>query len=54
MPETLFRNVRLLDLQAHDGLTAPCDLLVRDGRIAEIGAPSPRPMRRWSTVAAIC
>ncbi|ANT63545.1 amidohydrolase (plasmid) [Salipiger sp. CCB-MM3] len=43
MPETLFRNVRLLDLQAHDGLTAPCDLLVRDGRIAEIGAPQPAP-----------
>ncbi|WP_353476379.1 amidohydrolase family protein (plasmid) [Salipiger sp. H15] len=38
MPETLFRNVRLLDLQAHGGMSAPCDLLVRNGRIAAIGA----------------
>lgn len=38
MPNTLFRNVCLLDLSREDGVSAPCDLRVRDGRIAEIGA----------------
>ncbi len=36
----LFRDVRLLDLDAEDGMTGPTDLRVRDGRIATIG-PQP-------------
>ncbi|WP_299476855.1 amidohydrolase family protein [uncultured Roseibium sp.] len=33
----LFRDVRLLDLCADDGMTAPTDLLTRDGQITAIG-----------------
>ena len=33
----LFRDVRLLDLDAPDGMTARCDLLAENGRIAAIG-----------------
>lgn len=36
MTNTLFRNVRLLDLDLSDGMTVPCDLRISDGRIAEI------------------
>ncbi|MEM6891032.1 MAG: amidohydrolase family protein [Pseudomonadota bacterium] len=34
----LFRNVRLLNIDAEDGMTSPTDLLARDGRIAVIGS----------------
>lgn len=33
----LFRDVRLLDLEADEGMTEPTDLLVRDGCIAAVG-----------------
>ena len=36
MTQTLFRGVRLLDLDVNDGMTAACDLRVSNGRIAEI------------------
>lgn len=37
----LFRNVRLLDLEADEGMTGPTDVVVRDGRIAAIGSQPP-------------
>lgn len=37
MSAALFRNVRLLDIEAPEGMTPPCDLRVADGRVAEIG-----------------
>jgi len=33
----LFRNVRLLDLAAAEGMTSPCDLLIENGAICAIG-----------------
>ncbi len=39
MSTTVFQNVRLLDLGHPDGMSAPCDVKVSDGRIADI-APS--------------
>ncbi|MEL6808846.1 MAG: amidohydrolase family protein [Pseudomonadota bacterium] len=44
MTQTLFRNVRLLDLDRADGMSPACDLRIKAGRIAEIGtdfAPKP-------------
>lgn len=40
---TLFRNVHLLDLEAPEGMTGPCDLLVANGAIASIGSDLPFP-----------
>ena len=37
MTGTVFRNVRLLDLDAASGMSPLCDLAVSDGRISEIG-----------------
>lgn len=37
----LFRDVRLLALEADDGLSAPTDLLTEGGRIASIGVAAP-------------
>ena len=37
MSDTLFRNVRLLDLDQTEGLSQPCDLSVVKGRIETIG-----------------
>ncbi len=36
MSTTIFQNVRLLDLEHPDGMSAPCDVKVSDGRIADI------------------
>ena len=36
MTKTLFRGVRLLDLDLKDGMTATCDLRVSNGRITGI------------------
>lgn len=41
MTDTLFRDVRLLDLGLSDGMTAPCDMRVSGGRIAEIAKDLP-------------
>lgn len=41
MTQTLFRNVRLLDLDHSDGMSAPCDLRVKGGRIEQIGTGIP-------------
>lgn len=44
MTDTLFRNVRLLDLDLKDGATPACDLRVRNGKIDQIATaitPSP-------------
>jgi len=37
MTDTLFRNVRFLDLNLPDGMTTACDVRISTGRIAEIG-----------------
>lgn len=37
MPNTLFRNVRLLDLSRADGMTSSCDLRVQGAHIVKIG-----------------
>ena len=37
MTTTLFRNVRLLDLDSEEGMTSAADLLVSEGRIARTG-----------------
>ncbi len=38
MTDTVFQNVRIFDLSRRDGMTAPCDLRVSAGRIAQIAA----------------
>ncbi|MGR3513860.1 MAG: amidohydrolase family protein [Paracoccaceae bacterium] len=38
MSDILFRNIRLLDGDGADGLTRPCDLSIKDGKIADIGS----------------
>lgn len=38
---TLFRDVRLLDLDRPSGMTGPCDLRVTGDRIAAIGPDLP-------------
>ena len=38
MTGTLFRNVRVLDLDHPDGMSRPCDVSIKAGRIAAIGS----------------